>query len=171
MRFTCYWAHAWMPLCVSLYSVLMSVHPASSFVPSYPAGTPTPACVRRMPQNAEQIREAVPASSKPRPRHPHPHPRSPSPPRQRKEQESIEMDRQPSASPATAKWKCQARRGCLLSVCRRARLTGEPKQNNTQPVTVNTSLFPVRVTPSLFSSAWKGERRSGEKPGDGLKPS
>lgn len=59
---------------------------------------------------------------------------------------------------AWAKWKCQACHGSLLSVCRRARLTGEPEQNNTQPVIVNTSLFPFHVTPFLFSSMLKQKK-------------
>lgn len=56
---------------------------------------------------------------------------------------------------AQAKWKCQARHRSLLSVCRGPRLTGEPKQNNTQPVTVNNLLFPSHAAPLCLAPCGK----------------
>lgn len=58
---------------------------------------------------------------------------------------------------AGAKWKCQVRHGSLLFVCRRPRLTGEPKQNNAQAVTVSTSLLPFHVTPLCLAAC--GQRK------------
>lgn len=73
------------------------------------------------------------------------------------------MNGQPSASWLELNGNVKLATDPFLSVCRGPCLTGEPKQNNAQPVTVNTTLFPFHVNPLCLAVCGKRKRCTIEK--------
>lgn len=85
-------------------------------------------------------------------------PHRPLPPRRRKERDWTEMIKQPSAGWPELNGNVRLTRS-LLSACTGSCRTGKPTQNNTQQVTVDTSLLPFHVT--AFCLAVCGNRTRG----------
>ena len=78
--------------------------------------------------------------------------------RRQKEQESIVMNGQPNADWLELNGNVKLATDPFCFVCRKPHLNGKPEQNNTQPVTVNTSLFPFQFTPLCLTIC--GQRKA-----------